>query len=884
MADQGFTKYISDFAGAIKENGEDIMSTTIEIEGLFEDILNYLTDKDNLGKVKTGVQTGLDFLLESLETSEVFNIDNLKKQFSDITVDFEEGLKIKLDAPLDPGDILTSITSIIPQAAFPQELQKLYTTFNDFFTNIDISEIRIGAKKISEPVEEINTTISSTTNQNASTDQSSNSTSFGKEGTDPELETLFDDFFNAIADKVTNQQSIIEGIIDKLEKAIIESGFHNTLDEKKEEFMDTVTADGVTIPRIFEAASQLFLDLIDDVIEAISNIIEFLLDDLQVILKFIRDELFTQESGSVVKSIFEQFDIKDFTPRLISIPAFLMSVPFTIFTKAITGEKPSFANLSLDAEDDTNNKINGSLQICKTILPVIGLASYRLSRNYKKSAIGVEMIGDLSGLTFDILGQIYDNPDEEDEKQKVFWYLQWAKIGVDSLIMLFKAGENIHDLNKGKDTTSTLDHKVGKSAIIIPFIQGVFEALNFGYLIFLDNTDEGESDTRIRIGYYLDALPGYLDAIISLAKVPEDEQLERMEDSDKKLLTDVKQTMETVITEMKTILPISDEAYLSFYVDAGEGESDLLFLKIKMDAVRDDVDSIRNLLKNDFEEKTQVVELKETLNSIIEKLDQIKTKISETQPFIKKHEEEKNKITTLIDAFNTNLPIINLELEENIKTYSEGIGERITPTNEQHLRNLKDILNRDKSIMEGLKGSMNDIPIDIRKNKLLGYVFVSSNHELSILLRTTNIQTELESLIKSQIFKDNFQETEIAKLTALISSLNSTVNALETKKIGIQMTQLLSSFPQVHNPSRALNYSNKLYTITNDPRVRIEKLMAEISKGLASINNFEKGRVPKTDEKKIRKKIAYMDYGNILFNGVFQLTYGSLQINTGINP
>ena len=66
MADQGFTKYISDFAGAIKENGEDIMSTTKVIEGLFEEILTYLADENNLDELKNGVQTALDSLLETL--------------------------------------------------------------------------------------------------------------------------------------------------------------------------------------------------------------------------------------------------------------------------------------------------------------------------------------------------------------------------------------------------------------------------------------------------------------------------------------------------------------------------------------------------------------------------------------------------------------------------------------------------------------------------------------------------------------------------------------------------------------------------------------------------------------------------------------------------
>lgn len=883
MADQGFTKYISDFAGAIKENGDDIMSTTKEIEGLFEDVLDYLTNEDNLAEIKTGIETALDTLLETLETGEVFNIDNLKRQFSDVSDQISSTINIDLNKSLDPDDILKSITDIIPEATFPDDLAKLYSVLKEFFNNIDISEIRIGAKKINDPVQKINTTTSSTTNQNASIDQSSNSTSFGKEATDPALESLFDNFFKAITDKVTNQQSVLEDIFDKLEKAIIESGFHNILNEKKEEFIDTVTAVGISIPKIFEAFSQLLLDLLDSVVEAISIIIESLLEDIQEILLFIKNELFKQESGSVVKSIFEQFDIKDFTPRLISVPAFLMSVPFTIFTKAITGERPSFPSLSLGTEDDTNNKINGSLQICKTILPVIGLASYRLSKNYKKSAIALEMVGDISGLTFDILGQVYDNPDNTDEKQKVFWSFQWAKIGVDFCIMLFKFLENVDDL-KDKETTSTLDHKVGNSAIIIPTIQGMFEAFNFGYLIGLDNSDEGESDTRIRIGYYLDALPGYLDAIISLAKFPKDTQLEQMEDSDKKLLEGVKEAVTKVGTFVKETPLISDEAYRAFYVDAGEGESDLLFLQNTTSIIRDKIESIKKLLKNDFEEKTQVVELKETLNAIIGKLDQIKIKISDAQSFINEHQDEKNKIITLIDIFNKSLPTINLELEEILKTYSAGIGERITPTNEQHINTLKDLLKKDKSTMEGLMKKINVIPSDIRKNKLLGYLFVSSNQVSSILLELTNIHTELKKLIGSQILKDSFQKVEIEKLIAPVASLNSTIKALDAKKLNIQMTQLLSLFPLNQNPSRALNYSTVLNPITNTPRVSIEKLIAEFSKGLDSINNFEKGRAPKTEEKKIKNQIAKLDYGNILFNTIIQLTYGSLQVNTGISP
>ena len=864
MADQGFTKYISDFAGVIKENGEDIMSTTQEIEDLFEAILNYLTDDQKLGEIKTGFKDGLDILLETLEAGEVFKIDALKKQFEDVVDQIGDTINIDLNNSFDPDDLLQSITDLIPEETFPADLAKLYATLKQFFKNIDISDIRIGVKKINDPVEKLNTTISSTTNQNASTDQSTSSSSFGKETTDPAFETLFDDFLKKIIGKVTNQQFSIDDVIEKLETTIIESGFYNDLEEKREEFINTVTADGVTIPKIFEAVSQLLLDLIESVIGAMSAIIEFILDDLKDILNFIKKELFSEESGSVVKSIFEQFNIKNFTPKVISVPAFLMSVPFTIFTKTITGSKPSFPNFSLDAADDTNNKINGSLQICKTILPVIGLGSYRLSKNYKKSAIATEAVGDVLGLTFDILGQVYDNPDAEDKKQKAFWMSQNIKIGLDFLNMIYKISIDYLDTK----TSTTLKHKVDDRAKFILGVLTLFELYNLMFLIVLDNSDEAEDDTRIKIGYYLDALPGILDGIISIAKIPKDAQLEQKEDDDEKLLTQLKDDLVPINTKIDGVAEIEKEAYNKFYVEHKNGISDLLFLHNKLSGIRSVNDETKSLLKSNFEEKTQDVALKATLNTIINKIDQLLAKVNETQLLINAHQSKLKPIEVLINEFNKNLPLIKNGINKKIEDYKSRIGIRITPTNEKDIKSLKDNFDQNLHILNGYKKSMYNITIAFHQNELIRNFFVDEIQELSILLKTEDLIASLESLVKLDSFKTNFEKIERDKLTAPISLLKITAQELEVKKKEEPMKNQLEYY----------------FPITEIPKSKIETLMAQISKGLSAIEKLKKGRSSKADLKKLNKEIARLDYGNILFNAVIQLTYGSLQVNTGIDP
>ena len=105
MADQGFTKYISDFANVLKENGDDIMTTTQEVEDLFGEVLNFLTDDSNLTTIKTGVQTTIDNLRETLKAGEIFEIDELNNQFEDVVNQIGETINIDLNKPFNPDDL-----------------------------------------------------------------------------------------------------------------------------------------------------------------------------------------------------------------------------------------------------------------------------------------------------------------------------------------------------------------------------------------------------------------------------------------------------------------------------------------------------------------------------------------------------------------------------------------------------------------------------------------------------------------------------------------------------------------------------------------------------------------------------------------------------------
>ncbi len=875
MADKGFTKYISDFAGAIKENGDDIIGTTKEIERILNEFLEYLTNDVNLGLIKSGVQTSLDTLLGTLEAGEIFNVDDLKNKFETVVEDISLAINIDLKKSFDPDDILKTITDIIPTETFPEELGEFYTTLKEFFSNIDVSEIRIGAKIINDPVPKVNVpTEDTTTNQNASIDQSSGPTSFGSEATDPALETLFNDFIANVTTKITNESSLIERILGNFEQAVIESGFYNDLEEKKEEFIITVTSDGITISKILEAVSQLLLDLIESAIKAILAALDSLIVDLQEIFTFIKDVLLITETGessagSVVNSIFDQFDIDDYQPSLISVPAFLLSIPFTFFTKAVGYDLQSLTDFSLN--DNENNKINGSLQISKTILPVIGLGSYRLSKNYKKTAIGVEMGGDVIGLTFDILGQLFDQPDLEDldSLETIFWYLQWAKVGTDFSNMLYKVYVDSKDLNNTNietNTSSTLHHKVDDRTKKILYLKTGLEFLNLGFLIVLDNSDEGKEDSRLRIGYYLDALPGILDGILSIAKIPKNKLLEQMEDSDKKLLTNLGKELDTAKTAINNISETEKGAYNTFYID-NNGISDLLFLHNKLSAIREVNNETRELLKSNFEEQTQVVELKETLNRIIDKIEQLLEKVTETQTLINEHQNKSYTIDELINEFNEYLPIIKYDLEESIEDYKSGIGDRITSTNENDIKLLKGNFELNLNILNGTKKNLNNIIIAIQQNELIRNFFFNSNREVSILLETEEIIASLERLVVEESFIENFSKIERDKLNTPISSMQSIAQELEVKKNEDPMSNQLGYY----------------FPITEIPKGKIETIIAQISKGLFAIAQFEERRSSKADLEKLNKEIARLDYFNILFNAVIQLTYGSLQVNAGIN-
>jgi hypothetical protein len=160
---------------------------------------------------------------------------------------------------------------------------------------------------------------------------------------------------------------------------------------------------------------------------------------------------------------------------------------------------------------------------------------------------------------------------------------------------------------------------------------------------------------------------------------------------------------------------------------------------------------------------------------------------------------------------------------------------------------------------------MNNITIAIHQNELIRNFFFNSNQEVSILSETEDIIAMLESLVVNPSFETNFPKIERDKLNPPISSMQTTAQELEVKK----------------NEEPMINQLGYYFPITEVPKSKIETFIAQVSKGLLAIAEFEKQRSSKTNLKKLNKEIARLDFGNILFNAVIQLTYGSLLVNAG---
>ncbi|TNE61373.1 MAG: hypothetical protein EP344_06165, partial [Bacteroidetes bacterium] len=425
----------------------------------------------------------------------------------------------------------------------------------DFLEGIELDNLQVRVKTIQEPVAKPQSGTASDASSLFTSvgtaalpsnfdvfDQGSSGTTAAQAG-DPAPEDVLDGVLEKISNAFTPGEGgtdLIAVIMEKLETAIIESGFYSELDTRREAFISAVTGSDLTVEKILDAVIELLSGLIESAINALIDVLEYLLDDLKEIVRIIQDNLLDPGTGTLVEALFEQFGIQDLLPDyelgMLSMPAFLIGLPVALLSVAVTGEKPVFPNFSPNDDDEAQkNKAMGAIQLCKVLLPFIGQGSYELSRYKAKKglSIGIGTLGDLSALAFDSYEQFSDIPgaDEKTEKQAL-WYFELAVLAANLFIMLAKLYEDYKDLSENK-TQSTAQHRV---EIFWPSIQTAMELLNIGFSsIVYYSTDETEREDP-EAYFWLDALPGLIENVFSFGYTYIDTKVEQMVDNNEDLL------------------------------------------------------------------------------------------------------------------------------------------------------------------------------------------------------------------------------------------------------------------------------------------------------------------------------------------------------------
>ncbi|MCB9317600.1 MAG: hypothetical protein H6569_15775 [Lewinellaceae bacterium] len=691
---------------------------------------------------------------------------------------------------------------------------------------------------------------------------------------DPETEKLFDEVLTKVSDAFAPQAALIDGFQEKLETALVESGFFSDLEEKKDAFLAAISADGLTIEKIFQAAGDLVIGLIESAISAVMAILEFILDDLKEIATVIKEQLLGPGTDPILEAVFEQFGIDkflgDYRPGLLSLPVFLISAPFTLLSLAVTGAKPEFPTISQDANEDTENKINGVLQLSKILTPFIGLLSYKLSRENKKGlAIGVGGFGDLYAIGIDVVGQVYGEPDSSKPFHKAYWISQWVtSVGIGLLIVGVKTMVDLKD----EKTDSTLAHRVKPT---FPGFQLFIELINFGYSIVLFASDEAEEDPRLKACYWLDSLPGALDGVISIAmRVPMNKKLERMTDDDDELLKKITDTLDTIVQKDYAW---EEASFNAFYGVLPAGASDLKTIKDSLNSLEACANRILDLFNNTFLKQLKPDNATEPTNqalwdkemAIVNLLTQINEKVSRCKSFIEAHDSESGKIGKLLQDISKWATAIQTEIKnktpdlKNLATNGQFINQVTDPAFAE---------------IESLGNKLLAFPSSILENRLLGLLFVENDPDTAIANDCDNADKDLDALI----LDDDFIELTTTEERALLTSTDYMVT-LDVERTTlfrlIEKTNQLALFP-THKPFR---YQQRFFPLLQNQQVNLFDLEYRLLIAKGHLETWSEKNA-QAEIKKISKDIYKLESAFIVLNTIIQCVHGGLSLDAGINP
>lgn len=930
MADQGFTQYLSDFAKVMKENGEDIIETTEAIETLFADVLSKLTADGKIEGMADDIREGINDFLEALEGEDFFNADTIKNTFSGIVDQAKDALDIDLGLGFDKDDILQSFKDLVPDTAFPPELEKALKPVKDFLDNFDMSDIKIRLKTISEPVAKPGSQAQSATlaglsqatiasNFNISPPAGTNiSTPLPPSSSQAELDSLFDKIVTEITSVFSTKESLFTGILDKLEQTITESGFFMELETRREAFIKSLTSSGGSITKILDAIATLIAETLSHAIRTILAILESILTELKEFLQMIQG-LIGKETGSVVSSLFEQFGVQGFSPTLFSLPALLISIPLTLITKALTGEKPSFPDVFQDeAQEITNhnNKVYGSMQLIKVIGPVFNTIAERL-KDTSMLKLVLDVIGNLWGPFFDFIAQLHSEPlhpsFKSDRGQHIadlherffghkIWQFQWVYNVAWSILAAgvnFWAGfekRRYETRNKRRsypaDRKALMEKLNFGTDIILPGCQAAFEIIHFGmftFLLHLENkAEEAENagatpeelkdmvpsnDSRLQAGYMMDAIPGIIGGFVSLGKTFIDYKVDSEEgktDTSKDIIRQHIASMRRKITNGNRSISNDEAVFLT--LTGAKGVNDNL----------GELTEYRRLVLGDNGIIAKFQAIKGLLDTIGRAHQEpgVARMISDAKAIIRT--QEGDNWDEILRHYQSGKPIIH-QFRDNTRAFLTKVQPLLTGVRDNLVNDDKAQIKRNlgtlrawKSEIDTIKRDLKRIRTDVLNNKLLIRLFIDNRSHLSLVQASLDLQEELDEGI--MFFLSVANSPHHGPLGQAISALGRVTSNLNIRQPRVR------DFLRLYTRPRSIFARNyHLFPPVSMPENALNEMAFEINGLITHGENLEKRTSPANLSrlKKLHIGLTGADFAIML---ILQIIYGSLYINTGVDP
>ncbi len=562
MAEQGFTGYVSDFAGAIKENSEDIWETTQELENLFKDGLDYIIDPGTKSKILGSIEHTLESLRDQFAEGAT-GIGAIPEQVKEMAEMIKSGIGIDFSQALDPDQLLESISTLVPENVMPDEIKKFHQKIKEFMEKLPLDDIRVSVKEISKPVQKQSSTTTPPTTpptppgSSIFGDEFSNgaSSNFGifsenvlttgtpvPTGTAPNNESILNDLFNSFSTILTDKNDLFENLIKEINKGLTSSGFLSEFKEKREAFLAKIFEGKFSLEKLLDEAGKLLASLIQialDVFKLVFDILSGVLEDLIGLIK----SLVSIGPGSLFESIFEQFGFKVQSPTVLTLPMAVISIPITLLHKALTGERLKFdAGFTQSmTQAENNNLIYGLFQIIKGIIAVEGQVIDTLigkdqnltqeekdkqSFWYGTAFNSLTVIADVGGQIASIPSDLPQNSQERFQENffgVTIWNYQWAaNVAIPATQIITNVGLQI-GLNVRKkqyETTTNAQKKAELKKTINRIEKGIYgfeigsiaintvrEIVHLGLFIAL-LAKEKNSEKAINEGKFNDLEPG----------------------------------------------------------------------------------------------------------------------------------------------------------------------------------------------------------------------------------------------------------------------------------------------------------------------------------------------------------------------------------------